>query len=216
MASGPINIETIKSFLPGYLLLAIAAFFILKSIVAGLSPQTVHLDHARLNYSPGLQPGERVENFDLAKHTDGRGKFYDLFGKKGLLVVFLPKLATDQTDQRQLIALRHLAENFHSLGVQVAVISHAPWPDLANLRTKHQINFPLLSDPLAKTGTLFGNTNTEGQLIAGSLLIDGQHLISRKYFLRNPEQRIAFRDIFYDTKNYFWPEPTRQPPLQPT
>ena len=78
---------------------------------------------------------------------------------------------------------------FEQAGAQLVAVSYDAVDTLKAFSDKHQIIFPLLSDPGSKTIKAFGVYDTDGVPHPGSMLIDREGIVRTKLFQTGYKQR---------------------------
>lgn len=93
-----------------------------------------------------LQPGDKAPDFELMDQSGQAKSFTDLSGPKGLVLYIYPRDNTSGcTAEAQ--EFRDLAGAYAEAGFGVAGLSKDSVKSHVNFATKHELGFPLLSDP---------------------------------------------------------------------
>lgn len=101
-----------------------------------------------------LQVGDLAPDFDLDS-TEGRVRFRDWLERGPVLLVFYPGDDTPVCT-RQLCDYRDHLEQFRDLGVQVIAINPQRLSSHRAFAAKHELPFPLVSDPDRSTCRDYG------------------------------------------------------------
>ncbi len=136
-----------------------------------------------------LMPGDAAADFVL-KDSDGKDQRLSNHSGKTIILCFL-KRDTNRLDNLHILRLRDAHDRLAALGTVVvgvslgSVTSHADW------RKKHQVQFPILSDPEGRVHDLYDawHTTLLGRRPAAvrrcTYLIDEDGIIRRSYGMPN-------------------------------
>ena len=93
-----------------------------------------------------IELGDRIPDFSLPDQSGEARTFSDLKGKAGLVLYVYPKDNTSgcTTEAKE---FRDLIQKFAKLGYAVAGLSKDSTKSHCSFVEKHDLNFPLLSDP---------------------------------------------------------------------
>jgi len=130
-----------------------------------------------------LDEGDLAPDFDLPTDDGARVKLSGLRGR-WVVLFFYPKALTPGCTT-EACGFRDAYGRLGELGAEILGLSHDPVEKLKKFRAKHQLNFPLLSDP--------ERVVTEGYGVYGLKKFMGREYmgIHRMTFLIDPEGRIA-------------------------
>lgn len=104
-----------------------------------------------------LAKGGNIPTLGALTNQDGEElKLYDLYGKKGMTLVFYRSAGWCPYCQKQLIELNKSASEFEKAGYPLVGLSYDKAAILKKFDTKHDISFPLLSDPASEAIRAFG------------------------------------------------------------
>jgi peroxiredoxin Q/BCP len=139
--------------------------------------------------------GDRAPDFSLQDQNRRTVSLSDFEGRK-LLLYFYPKAETPGCT-RQAISIRDAAEELSSAGVAFVGISPDTPEEQKAFDEKHNLGFPLLSDPDHKVAQAYGTWGTksvEGRMkegiIRSSFLIDENGTILQATYNVKPEETV--------------------------
>jgi peroxiredoxin Q/BCP len=142
-----------------------------------------------------LNVGDQAPDFSLLDQNYQRVSLSDFEGQK-LLLYFYPKAETPGCT-RQAISIRDAAEELHSAGVAFVGISPDMPEEQKAFDEKHNLGFPLLSDPdheVADAYGTWGMKSVEGKtkegIIRSSFLIDEHGTILQATYNVKPEETV--------------------------
>lgn len=142
-----------------------------------------------------LNVGDRAPNFSLPDQNNQPVSLSDFEGRK-LLVYFYPKAETPGCT-RQAISIRDAAEELRGAGVAFVGISPDPPEAQKAFDEKHNLGFPLLSDPeheVAEAYGAWGTKSVQGRMkqgiIRSSFLIDEHGTILQAAYNVKPEDTV--------------------------
>jgi peroxiredoxin Q/BCP len=142
-----------------------------------------------------LNVGDKAPDFSLPDQNNRMVSLSDFEGQK-LLLYFYPKAETPGCT-RQAISIRNAAEDLHSAGVAFVGISPDTPKEQKAFDEKHNLGFPLLSDPgheVAEAYGAWGTKSVEGRMkegiIRSSFLIDEDGTIIQATYNIKPEETV--------------------------
>jgi peroxiredoxin Q/BCP len=142
-----------------------------------------------------LKVGDRAPDFSLPDQNNQTVSLSDFEGRK-LLLYFYPKAETPGCT-RQAISIRDAAEELHSAGVAFVGISPDTPQEQKAFDEKHNLAFPLLSDPdhqVAESYGVWGTKSAQGRMkegiIRSSFLIDEHGTIIQATYNVKPEETV--------------------------
>jgi len=142
-----------------------------------------------------LNVGDQAPDFSLLDQNRQRVSLSDFEGRK-LLLYFYPKAETPGCT-RQAISIRDAAEELHGAGVAFVGISPDAPEEQKAFDEKHNLGFPLLSDPdheVAEAYGTWGARSVEGRMkegiIRSSFLIDEHGTIVQATYNVKPEETV--------------------------
>jgi len=142
-----------------------------------------------------LNVGDRAPDFSLQDQNNRTVSLSDFEGRK-LLLYFYPKAETPGCT-RQAISIRDAAEELHSAGVAFVGVSPDTPEEQRAFDEKHNLGFPLLSDPdhgIAKAYGVWGTKSVQGRMTEGiirsSFLIDEHGTIVQATYNVKPEETV--------------------------
>jgi peroxiredoxin Q/BCP len=108
-----------------------------------------------------LQVGDRAPDF-VARNQQGENvRLADYLGKSGLVLFFYPKDGT-AVCTKEACAFRDSYDQFAKAGFEVIGVSSDSVQSHGEFAAKHQLEFPLLSDPDGSARAAFGVPKTLG------------------------------------------------------
>jgi peroxiredoxin Q/BCP len=142
-----------------------------------------------------LTKGDKAPFFNLTDQGGKKVKLSEFKGKK-LLLYFYPKANTGGCT-KQAISVRDAKDNFEQLGVAALGIS----PDLPDAQkkfdAKHDLSFPLLSDPDHKVADAYGTWGEKSMygkkyqgIIRSSFLIGQDGKIMDAWYIVSPKDTV--------------------------
>lgn len=102
-----------------------------------------------------MKPGDLVPEFSALDDTGATLTLAELTAEGPLVLFFYPAAMTPGCT-RESCHFRDLAARFAAAGAKVAGISADPVGRQAQFRDRHQLGFPLLSDPEGSIAGMFG------------------------------------------------------------
>jgi peroxiredoxin Q/BCP len=142
-----------------------------------------------------LNIGDKAPEFSLLDQNRQRVSLSDFKGRK-LLLYFYPKAETPGCT-RQAISIRDAAEELHSAGVFFVGISPDTPEEQKAFDEKHNLGFPLLSDPDHEVADAYGTWGTKSVqgrmkegIIRSSFLIDEDGTIVQATYNVKPEETV--------------------------
>lgn len=142
-----------------------------------------------------LNVGDQAPDFSLLDQNRQRVSLSDFEGRK-LLLYFYPKAETPGCT-RQAISIRDAAEELHGAGAAFVGISPDAPEEQKAFDEKHNLGFPLLSDPdheVAEAYGTWGARSVEGRMkegiIRSSFLIDEHGTIVQATYNVKPEETV--------------------------
>jgi peroxiredoxin Q/BCP len=142
-----------------------------------------------------LNVGDQAPDFSLLDQYRQTLSLSDFEGQK-LLLYFYPKAETPGCI-KQAISIRDAAEELHSAGVAFVGISPDTPEEQRAFDEKHNLGFPLLSDPdhtVAEAYGVWGMKSVEGRMkegiIRSSFLIDEHGTIRQATYNVKPEETV--------------------------
>ncbi len=132
-----------------------------------------------------LKPGDAAADFVL-KDSEGRDQRLSNHSGKTIILCFL-KRDTNRLDNLQLVRLRAVHSRLVEMGAVVVGVSLGSVTRHAGWRAKHNIPFPILSDPEGRVHDLYDawHTTLLGRRPAAvrrcTYLIDGDGILRRAY-----------------------------------
>ena len=142
-----------------------------------------------------LKVGDKAPDFSLSDQNNQMVSLSDFEGQK-LLVYFYPKAETPGCT-RQAISIRNAAEDLRGAGVAFVGISPDTPEKQRAFDEKHNLGFPLLSDPdheVAQAYGVWGTKSVEGRMkkgiIRSSFLIDEHGTIIQATYNVKPDETV--------------------------
>jgi peroxiredoxin Q/BCP len=102
-----------------------------------------------------IKPGDRAPDFELDDDQGRPTKLSDLLAEGPVVLYFYPKAMTPGCTKES-CHFRDLGPEFAALGAQRIGISGDPVGKLTEFSTKHEFDFPLLSDPGRQVAEQYG------------------------------------------------------------
>ena len=142
-----------------------------------------------------LRIGDKAPDFSLPDQNRRTVSRSDFEGRKLLLYLY-PKAETPGCT-RQAISIRNAAQELHSKGVAFVGISPDTPEEQNAFDKKHNLGFPLLSDPDHKVAEAYGAWGAKSMqggmkkvVIRSSFLIDEHGLILQTTYNVKPEETV--------------------------
>ena len=142
-----------------------------------------------------LKPGDKAPSFKLRDQDGNHVKLSDFKGVR-LLVYFYPRADTPGCT-RQACSIRDNRPDLTGLDVAAVGISPDKPEKLKRFDRKHDLRFPLLSDPdraVAEAFGAFGEKKSRGKVTMGiirsSFLIDGKGRVQGAWYKVKPEDTV--------------------------
>jgi peroxiredoxin Q/BCP len=142
-----------------------------------------------------LKPGDKAPSFKLRDQDGNLVKLADFKGVK-LLIYFYPRAETPGCT-RQACSIRDNRPDLTGLDVAAVGISPDKPEKLKRFDQKHDLRFPLLSDPdreVAAAFGAFGEKKSRGKITIGiirsSFLVDGKGKIIGAWYKVKPEDTV--------------------------
>jgi len=123
----------------------------------------------------GPGPGERAPDFTL-ESTEGPIRLSERLEKSAVLLVFYPGDDTPVCT-RQLCDYRDNLDVFRGLGVDVLAVNPQPLASHRSFAAKHDLPFPLCSDPDKTVCKAYGATGLLGMTKRALFLVDRQGVV---------------------------------------
>ncbi|GAB4332918.1 MAG: thioredoxin-dependent thiol peroxidase [Calditrichia bacterium] len=102
-----------------------------------------------------LKAGDKAPDFVLLSDEEKEVRLSDFFGQKDIVLYFYPKDNTSGCTMEACSFRDNLTE-FNKLDAVVLGVSPDSVKSHQNFKKKHELNFPLLSDPEHKVAEMYG------------------------------------------------------------
>ncbi|MFK7975537.1 MAG: redoxin domain-containing protein [Halioglobus sp.] len=154
--------------------------YLVRDMFLSTAENTVNVGPALNTHFPGLQALSANGNVSLLQ---------PYAGTEGTVLVILRSITQSVYCAEQLIQLEHSEAQFKAMGLALVALVQDDADQLATLQRHRSMQLTLLSDQQqlsVKTLGLLTNNTVQ----PGALIIDAEHKVVDKIFMRNPERRL--------------------------
>ncbi len=176
-------------------------------IIAVLATMLLLFSHSVLankKIAVGPKLGDVAPAISAINSHKERVTLKQLYGDKGLVLVFFRSANWCPYCQKHLLELNKIQDEFSNLGYDLAGISYDSTEVLNQFSSQYAIKFPLLADQQAQTMLAFDILNKAygkgddnyGIPYPGVVVINAQGKVTNSYFYQGYKNRVDFNELY--------------------